>query len=74
MNDHQWNRGRGPVNDRAERKVRAAQAAADFLDEIGCHGMAGDVRSVCRSNGSYRETCRRLYLDNVALRKARNGE
>ena len=63
-----WNRGRSIGADRAERKVNAARRAAEELDSYGRHGPANDVRAVCRSNASYRDTCRRLYLDNQELR------
>lgn len=68
-----WNRGLSVAADRAERIAKAAMAAADKLDSVGLHGPANDVRRVCRSNSSYRETCRRLYLDNVELRERLNN-
>lgn len=64
-----WERGLRVTADRAERIVAAARRAAEKLDDIGMRAEAEDVRRVCRSNSSYRVTCRQLYLDNVKLRK-----
>jgi hypothetical protein len=61
--------GRGRVSARAEARVAAAREVADFLDSIGEHKRANDVRSVCRSNDSYRVTLARLHSDNMALRR-----
>jgi hypothetical protein len=64
-----WDRGKSPAADRAERICNAALRAAEELASYGRPGSAEDVRRVCRSNRSYRTTCRQLYLDNVALRE-----
>lgn len=41
-------------------KIRAAREVAEFLDSIGEHKRANDIRSVLRSTSSLRETCSRL--------------
>jgi hypothetical protein len=64
-----WDRGRMASAGRAERIALAAVRVAERLEQMGLVALGGDVRRVCRSNRSYRETCRRLYLDNVELRK-----
>lgn len=53
---------------RAQTAVRQAREVADFLDGIGEHKRANDVRRVCRSNDSYRVTLQQLHKDNMALR------
>ena len=57
--------------EKAVQAVVAARAAADFLDSIGEHKRANDVRRVCRGNDSYRITLQTLHRDNMALR---NGD
>lgn len=53
---------------RARARIEAAKVAADYLASIGQHKMANDVRSVCRSNDSYRVTLGQLHKDNMELR------
>jgi len=55
---------------RAISAVTTARKVADFLDSIGEHKRANDVRHVCRSNDSYRVTLGTLHRDNMALRAA----
>lgn len=55
--------------ERAITAVAEARKVADFLDSIGEHKRANDVRRVCRSNDSYRVTLQTLHRDNMALRE-----
>src|SRR5688500_7026878 len=48
--------------------VTTARDVAAFLDWIGEHKRANDVRRVCRSNDSYRVTLATLHRDNMDLR------
>ncbi|MBL4858666.1 MAG: hypothetical protein JKY36_05650 [Erythrobacter sp.] len=54
---------------KAIKAVEDAREVADFLDSIGEHKRANDVRRVCRSNDSYRGTLSVLHRDNQLLRK-----
>lgn len=54
---------------RAIARIAAARKAADYLASIGQHKLANDVRSVCRSNDSYRGTLQALHRDNAELRR-----
>jgi hypothetical protein len=54
---------------RSVRAVDDARKVADFLDSIGEHKRANDVRHVCRSNDSFRITLKTLHCDNMALRE-----
>lgn len=58
--------------ERALKAVADAMAVAKFLDGIGEHKRANDVRRICRSNASYRTTLQMLHRDNMALRKVAN--
>lgn len=58
---------------RARARIAAAREVADFLDSIGEHKRANDVRSVCRSNDSYRVTLAQLHSDNMALRQEKGA-
>ncbi|EQB15734.1 hypothetical protein [Sphingobium lactosutens] len=51
--------------------IADAAAVADWLDQQGEHKRANDVRRICRSNVSLRNTCSLLYKDNMALRETR---
>lgn len=53
---------------RAERHTLAAREVAGFLDSIGEHKRANDVRSVCKSLSTARTTMAALHRDNMALR------
>lgn len=53
---------------KAVAAVTEARKVAAFLDSIGEHKRANDVRRVCRSNDSYRITLQQLHRDNMALR------
>lgn len=57
------------MSDRSVSKVEVAREVADWLDAQGEHKRANDIRSLCRSNDSLRETCSRLSSDIAALRK-----
>jgi hypothetical protein len=52
-------------------KIKAAREVADFLDSLGEHKRANDVRALCRSNDSLRTTCSLLHRDNAQLREAK---
>lgn len=54
---------------RSIARIEAAREAAKYLDGIGQHKFANDVRSVCRSNDSYRVTLAQLHRDNMELRE-----
>lgn len=56
--------------DKALKCVAEARSVAEFLDSIGEHKRANDVRAVCRSNDGYRVTLQQLHRDNMALRQA----
>lgn len=56
------------MSGRAETIVAEARKVADFLDSIGEPKRANDVRRVCKSNDTYRNTLRMLHRDNMALR------
>jgi hypothetical protein len=58
---------------RADRRVELAREAAAFLDSIGEHKRANDVRSVCVANASYKVTLATLHRDNMALRERLAG-
>jgi hypothetical protein len=53
---------------KAQSAVLEARKVADFLDSIGEHKRANDVRQVCRSNDGYRQTLAKLHKDNMALK------
>ena len=53
--------------------VRTARDVAEFLDGIGQHKRANDVRRVCRSNDTYRTTLQALHRDNMDLRRKLQG-
>ena len=55
----------------SERKIWAAQRAADILEKQGFAKEAEDVRSLCRSNAALRNNSARLHADNIALREGR---
>lgn len=53
---------------KADKRVEMARKTADFLDGIGEHKRANDVRSVCVANSSYKTTLAQLHRDNMRLR------
>lgn len=55
---------------RADRRVELAREAAAFLDSVGEHKRANDVRSLCVANASYKVTLSQLHKDNMILRSA----
>lgn len=54
---------------RAARHTLAAMNVADWLDSIGEHKRANDIRAVCRSLSTARATMSALHQDNMALRQ-----
>lgn len=52
-------------------KIAAGREVAQFLDGLGEHKRANDIRSLCRSATSLRETCSRL---GVTLHQRRSPD
>ena len=57
-----------PRSTRSLQTVKSAHSVADYLDGIGEHKRANDVRSLCRSNLTFRTTLQQLHRDNMELR------
>lgn len=59
--------------DPATRILNLAQQAAKYLDSVGEHKRANDVRALTRANYGYRSTVQQLHRDNMALRETIAG-
>lgn len=56
---------------KADIYQRGARDAADYLDTLGQHKWANDIRSLCRSMDTCRVTMSQLHKDNMTLRSAK---
>jgi nucleoside diphosphate kinase len=56
--------------DRTDRKISDARMVAMVLEGQGRHADAKAVLDLAKAHTAMRETCRRLYHDNMALRNA----
>lgn len=54
---------------KAEPHQRQAREVATWLDSIGEHKRANDVRNVCRSLDTARNALSQLHKDNMELRR-----
>lgn len=62
------------MNDRdKDALIVAARLVADQLDRDGCSVQAAVVRRLCTSRAASRAANRRLYADNLALRRQIDG-
>ena len=57
------------MSEGSAKSIEDAKNVAAFLDTIGEHKRANDVRKLCRSNAQLRVTARALLSDNIALRE-----
>lgn len=58
-----------PMSEGSVKTIEDAKRVATFLDTIGEHKRANDVRKLCRSNAQLRVTARALLSDNMTLRE-----
>lgn len=56
------------MSHKSDAADRGAREAADYLESLGQHKRAEDIRAACRSLASARATLKTLHRDNMEIR------